>query len=638
MAPVQLSLSSRAIVTVAVVLAMQVSVVSWALANGQTTHLWITEHALDLLPDGDLGDLLRRSELRDPLLNGTMFPDGGYAIGDDYGELAHWEPFQQAYLRWIRSSFEPPWNQGEAASHVAFLMGLASHGMADEVFDSLFMERSRCYDSGWETGTSHLDTASDVLFAAAVGGVVAPASWLPTDVLLALFQEELGYFVGVETVEEGHERLFLALAFTEWARTDQERLDSFAVEYAWSAEHLLDEAIPGSPPRESEVVAAYWQDLWWRLHAPELWEEPVLEFVPGDGALGHPVSAEAVESRLHLTFSRGVDAMGLDQVRVLDAEGTEVAVRVEHHYGDFSHTVHLKPEADWAADADYQVLIDGPVLNYDGVSLAEAWTADFSTRSAVPEPVNEEEPGCACGLSMDRSASGLVLGMLLVLGCWRRRVSCQPLGEHRLVGLVALSLALAASGCASPSGEADDLIETSSLPARALSGERDELPLEGQALEVQETQDKAVRQSDGTGLGCQDYIDCVCKMAERTRGLGLGPDTHDAHCSDAERHRSGVPDEECNRKLDAFKDELEVRGNLLLARILLPELETLAGGLDVLSNSVLREFSVPSLRQVAWTLWVRRNPSLPRASVLLLQGRTSGSFVACGNQGGEACP
>ncbi|MBK9649614.1 MAG: hypothetical protein IPO67_31430 [Deltaproteobacteria bacterium] len=69
-----------------------------ALANGQTTHSWISVHALAHLPPGDLHDLLTREDLAPYLLNGTMFPDGGYAVGDDYGERAHWEPFQSAYL------------------------------------------------------------------------------------------------------------------------------------------------------------------------------------------------------------------------------------------------------------------------------------------------------------------------------------------------------------------------------------------------------------------------------------------------------------------------------------------------------------------------------------------------------------
>ena len=81
-----------------------------AWANGQTTHVWITLEAIHL-DEGPVLDLLARTEMRDPLVNGAMFPDGGYAVGDDYGELAHWEPFQQAYLGWIRDTYDPPYDR-----------------------------------------------------------------------------------------------------------------------------------------------------------------------------------------------------------------------------------------------------------------------------------------------------------------------------------------------------------------------------------------------------------------------------------------------------------------------------------------------------------------------------------------------
>ena len=68
-----------------------------ALANGQTSHLWITDAALERLPEGELKELLTREDLRPWLRNGTMFPDGGYAVDDGYGEIAHWEPFQSLY-------------------------------------------------------------------------------------------------------------------------------------------------------------------------------------------------------------------------------------------------------------------------------------------------------------------------------------------------------------------------------------------------------------------------------------------------------------------------------------------------------------------------------------------------------------
>jgi hypothetical protein len=389
-------------------------------ANGQTTHVWITEQALDHIEDPELAALLRSPEMRDPLLNGTMFPDGGYAINDDYGEIAHWEPFQQSYLAWIRENLEPPWNEGEASGHVAFLMGLGSHGLADEVFDSLFMERSRVYDPGWSEGTSNLDTASDVLFAAEVGGIVPPESWLPTEALLPIFNDVLNYQVEGTTLESGQNLLFSALAFTEWARTDEGRLATFRSEFPWTAENLINVDVPGSPLREATVVARYWEDLWRRLHSPEPWDQPILEFIPGAGTHSHATDATTVEARLHLSFSRGVASESLAGVIVSDSQGSTLPITVEHHYRDFSHAVHVFPLEDWPQDEEIEISFPAGMMNFDGVESSAPWSASFNTG---PPPLAAEELDCLCNSSQrwpTKAALPLSLFVLCSAARWRR--------------------------------------------------------------------------------------------------------------------------------------------------------------------------------------------------------------------------
>lgn len=383
-----------------------------ALANGQSTHVWITQHAIAHLPEGELRELVEDPALNKALINGTMFPDGGYAIGDGYGEIAHWEPFQQAYLQWIRETFSPPWDQGEAADHVAFLMGLGSHGMADEVFDSLFMERSRVYDPGWDGGTSNLDTASDVLFAAEVGGIVPPELWLPIEVLMPLFNEELGYPVEAATIEGGHSLLFSALAYTEWGRTNEERLATFRSEFPWTADNLSNLDVPGSPFREARVVARYWEDLWARLDEPGVWNAPVLEVVPGVGAAAHPTDSLLVEARLHLSFSRGVEGGSLSAISVHDDAGNPLPVVVEHHYGDFSHAVHVLPAQDWPVDETVELRIAPGLMNFDGVSSIEDWSTSFSTGLAPTGSLSD----CGCSGTGHRPSPPPVLLLFTLLG------------------------------------------------------------------------------------------------------------------------------------------------------------------------------------------------------------------------------
>ena len=98
------------------------------------------------LPSSSLHSLVSDPAYEPMLIHGTMFPDGGYPLDHPYGEAAHWEPFQMAYLEWIQTHYSEPWS-AEAKSHIAFWLGMASHGMADQVFDAFYLDRSRHEDA-----------------------------------------------------------------------------------------------------------------------------------------------------------------------------------------------------------------------------------------------------------------------------------------------------------------------------------------------------------------------------------------------------------------------------------------------------------------------------------------------------------
>jgi len=139
-----------------------------ALANGQSTHIWITREAVSHLPPGDLADLLADPALQQMLDNGAMFPDGGYPLGDGYSEIAHWEPFQNLYRDHIATDCQAPWTD-ICAQQIAFLMGMASHSMADQVYDSLYYERGLQRDPDSSFDDHSFDQATDVAFMAVVG-------------------------------------------------------------------------------------------------------------------------------------------------------------------------------------------------------------------------------------------------------------------------------------------------------------------------------------------------------------------------------------------------------------------------------------------------------------------------------------
>ena len=395
-----------------------------ASANGLTTHTWITLQAIEHVPPGPLRDLVTSAELRDPMISGTIFPDGGYAIGDGYGELAHWEPFQHRYLSWIRAHYAPPWSD-EAKRHIAFLLGLSSHGMADQVFDSLYMARAHVYDaaSNWEQDS--MDEATDVIMASRFGPQRVPMRFVPVDALIPLFADA-GHTVDEKTILQGHNLAGFAVAIVGMLAQDRDAVRSYKAKFPWATAHLEDEAVPGTPMREAEIVALYWQRIWDRLNAGLAASDVVISTVPASGALGHERVSSSMDARISIIFSRRLFRrdVGADRFRITDAGGAALPFRAELYYGDDSHVVHLIPTEDLAAETDYTVSVLPGLPTAEGAPIEGLYTFQVSTRkapAAAPGSV-EEGGGCACaGRPAGALGPGLTLGLAGLLSSLRRR-------------------------------------------------------------------------------------------------------------------------------------------------------------------------------------------------------------------------
>ena len=351
-----------------------------AIANGQSTHLWITDHAVSHVDNEDLTALLLREDLRPMLRNGTMFPDGGYAVGDHYGELAHWESFQDAYRTWIQESYTPPFTD-DGAAHVSFLMGLASHGMADQVFDSLFMERSKQYDTWGEGLTGSLDGASDVLLVHATAPQIAPEVWFPEQPFEDLYQHTHNHEVSAQTMARGQILLGAAIQWVASASQDPAQVSEYRSNYPWASQHLFDETMPGSPPCEGEIIAGYWTHLWELLHDTADPTPRLLATFPEEGTRTHHPLMQDVESRITLVFSNSLSESALEArfFEVTDKKGQRVSVRPYLFYGNDSHVVHLALEEDLDWNAKYTVTVDAGITSTDGSILNEPIAFWFRT-------------------------------------------------------------------------------------------------------------------------------------------------------------------------------------------------------------------------------------------------------------------
>ena len=395
-------------------------IASSALANGLSTHTWVSLRARELVDEPALRELVNDPALRDMLLSGTIFPDGGYAVGDGYGEDAHWEPFQARFLEHIKSTHARPWSE-DARQHIAFLLGMASHGMSDQIYDSLFMERSRVYDADSDWSKS-FDEATDVIWCSIVGAQPVPPRWLPTDTLIALYQAQ-GRTVEKRILERGQNLAGLAVALVGMLSTDPVAIERYTKQYPWATANM--EAANGRPESDAQVVARYWSRVWARLHDGQAAGDVVMATFPESGSVGHPTAADAVEARITLVFAHRLLTADVSAGRfeLVDVAGAAHPFGVRLFYRNNSHVVHIIPDEDLAEDTEYTLRVKPGLPTAVAGPIAQGFEMTVDTTPPPPPspeapPMMSDDGGCRC-LGAPRTVWwGLALAPIVAL---RRR-------------------------------------------------------------------------------------------------------------------------------------------------------------------------------------------------------------------------
>jgi hypothetical protein len=398
-----------------------VALIPWpASANGNVSHIRATLWAVDQLPQGELRELLERDDLDVMLQNGANFPDGGYAVNDGYGEIAHWEPFQSAYLDWIAESFEPPWTD-EAAGHIAFLMGMASHGMCDQLYDSMYLRRGGVHDEGSPGSNIGMDGSTDVCLAAEAGGLEPPEFWVPDALMAELMVDEMGHAVDASTIADGQALVAFSVYFVSEVSEDPVQVAEHREAYPWSCDHQMDLAVPGSAQVAAAAIAVYWQRLWDRLAGGDPLEKPLMAAYPVADQTGHRIDPEDIESMVSFVVSRGLDADSAtgDSIVVTDADGAERAADIHVYYGHHSHVVNLHPVEGWAEAGPHTVAVEG-LRAWDGGEHAP-FSFQFTTADFETDPPDND---CSCQANGGRGGVGYALVAWVLLSArrgWRRR-------------------------------------------------------------------------------------------------------------------------------------------------------------------------------------------------------------------------
>ena len=248
------------------VLAVAVTLVPKAgLAHGGLGHIQVTAWAVENLPQSELRSFLANEEVFNSILLGSAYPDIGYYPGLKYPELArqfaeysHWPNFTESFIQWIRENDPPPWTSLESRKRIAFMLGAASHGFQDEVFDSLFLDQIAHHD---EVGQSEADSGTDGFLVMDLLIGTIPESDVPLYALLDLYNDS-GEF-DEEIVDDHILSSFdtmTDLYIDEGAGPvlAQVAANSLMDVLTWTRENYMNPEIPGS--LHAEVCLLYTSD------------------------------------------------------------------------------------------------------------------------------------------------------------------------------------------------------------------------------------------------------------------------------------------------------------------------------------------------------------------------------------------
>lgn len=360
-------------------------------AHGIWGHIHVTGWAIENLPEGEVRDFFADPEVMNAALYGAAFTDSGYwpqggsleAPARAYGEHTHWEPFIEDFVAWMQVHDPPPWTSQESRLRVAFLMGCASHGLQDELFDSLFLDQAAQHDGAGQEAT---DPGIDGFLGLDGWLRFAPTPWIPMDVLLELYAP-LDAGVDAEVIQRSADLMELVYLRRPEAAASLGR--QYAAQLPWTRANYLNPDLPGSLRAEVLPTARYLQALWDRLHGADLTGSPVIYAWPDTPRRLGSGEAGSLDSRVTLIFGAGL-RYGEAAPRWADeATGADVPFTRRNTRWDnpWTRLIRVWPDAS-LAPGSWQVvtLPAGATLIHGG-----ATTGDFTHRVQVAC-----DPGPAC--------------------------------------------------------------------------------------------------------------------------------------------------------------------------------------------------------------------------------------------------
>ncbi len=368
-----------------------------AAAHGLHGHIHVTGWAIENLPEGELKDIFADEDVFYAALAGAMFPDTGYALdrpaARDYAEHSHWEPFIEDFIEYMLATYGPDYDSKHEKMMVAFLLGCASHGLQDEIFDSLFVYETEERDG---RGQDLTDPGTDGFLVQDGWFRLLPEDFFPVDELLPLYAS-VNSQIDASLIQE-HIRTVRNAYVNDLLGTRVAA--GFGARYRpqipWAAAHYLDMDVPGSLASEIEPTMYHMQALWDRLHGRFDESGLVVHAFPDAPRRLRSHRHEQVASWVTMIFGKGVEQDSAT-ASLLDASGLPHPFNLRYtRWGGTSRLIRFLPTADFVPGANYTAILEPGAELVDGTVTTMSHSHDFTVDCDPNDPLAGAPAEGAC--------------------------------------------------------------------------------------------------------------------------------------------------------------------------------------------------------------------------------------------------
>lgn len=347
-----------------------------AAATGMQGHIYMAQCGAEMTGDPRLKAIFAANGER--LANGAFFPDSGYTADDhDQGEIAHWEQYVEGYIQIIRDRYAAPYDSPEAAQHIAFLMGIAAHGITDSTFDSILMARAGQIEP---SDLSSFDTAMDIFLVHDQPRYYIPELNFDSQTLADVYNLEVLHPVEPDAIDDAMSTARSGIAAV--SNLLYVGADDYGAKYPWARGQILNAGAPGGYAFGARVVAGYYREILRRLDGDTKADQVVIGTYPDASYPLVTLDNTRPDGKIVLFFGEGIDRATIDDtaVTVRDGMGNIVPAKVDVFRGDkWANVITVGADTPWQPGTKYTATLSKTIKTLSGASPSQDIELSFET-------------------------------------------------------------------------------------------------------------------------------------------------------------------------------------------------------------------------------------------------------------------